>query len=150
MEYIGFLLKVIFFISILLFKIPRRPVKEFSLFDVSLFLFLIEMMVDGVIREDFLFFFLVTVLSIIILNLKSIWDSTEIEDDKSIMGQVYPRIYKNNPIPIIVNGVLEEKNLKILKKDEHWVQEVLTKENIDLHKVYYAFYFNRNMHIIVY
>ena len=38
--------------------------------------------------------------------------------------------------------------LKILNKDEDWVEEMLKKKNININDVFYAFYKDNNIFII--
>ena len=44
------------------------------------------------------------------------------------------------PLPIIVSGVIEDNYLKMIGKDEKWVDKELKKKNVKLADVYCAFY----------
>lgn len=44
------------------------------------------------------------------------------------------------PMPIILDGVVDENVLKDLNKDKKWVYKILKEENISLNNVFYAFY----------
>jgi len=44
------------------------------------------------------------------------------------------------PMPIILDGVIDENVLKDLNKDKKWVYKILKKENISLNNVFYAFH----------
>lgn len=63
---------------------------------------------------------------------------------------VFP--YKDNksplPLPIILDGDIEEETLKHLKKDKKWVYDFLDKKDILLQDVFYAFYKDKNIFII--
>lgn len=53
-----------------------------------------------------------------------------------------------NPLPIIVCGEIEHKNLKLLDLNESWLLEKLNKKNISIKKVYYANYENDDLFLI--
>lgn len=57
---------------------------------------------------------------------------------------------KEYPLPIIVDGHIDKFVLKEINKDEKWVMELLSKKNIDLDKVFYAFYKHNGTYIITY
>ena len=52
------------------------------------------------------------------------------------------------PLPIILDGVIEEDTLKHLKKDKKWVYDFLDKKDIKLQEVFFAFYKDKNIFII--
>ncbi len=45
----------------------------------------------------------------------------------------------NYPMPIIVDGELQEKALNFIKKDKHWLEHELAKKNLKIEDVFYAF-----------
>lgn len=52
------------------------------------------------------------------------------------------------PLPIVLDGDIQEDTLKHLKKDKKWVQNILEKRNINLEDVFFAFYKDKNIFII--
>lgn len=63
---------------------------------------------------------------------------------------VFP--YKNAksplPLPIILDGDIQEDTLKHLKKDKKWVYNFLDQKDINLNDVFFAFYKDKNIFII--
>lgn len=47
---------------------------------------------------------------------------------------------KEYPLPLVLDGKLDHKVLKEIKKDEKWFSSILNKNNIILENVFYAFY----------
>ena len=52
------------------------------------------------------------------------------------------------PLPLILDGDIEEDTLKHLKKDKKWVYNFLDKKDIKLEEVFFAFYKDKNIFII--
>lgn len=52
------------------------------------------------------------------------------------------------PLPLILDGVIDYKVLKEIKKDYSWIINILKKKNIELEEVFYAFYTNGKTFII--
>lgn len=52
------------------------------------------------------------------------------------------------PLPIILDGDIQEDTIKHLKKDKKWVYNFLEKKNIELGDVFFAFYKDKNIFII--
>lgn len=52
------------------------------------------------------------------------------------------------PLPIILDGDIQEDTVKHLKKDKKWVYNFLDKKNIKLQDVFFAFYKDKNIFII--
>lgn len=52
----------------------------------------------------------------------------------------------NYPLPIILDGKLDEESLKNINKDKKWINEQLNNENIK--DIFYAYYENDTLHII--
>jgi len=46
---------------------------------------------------------------------------------------------KEYPLPIILDGILDEKVLKEIKKDTVWLYQILKKNSVKLENVFYAF-----------
>ena len=55
---------------------------------------------------------------------------------------------KNYPLPVIIDGKIDEETLVQIKKDESWINKVLNDKNFKLEDVFYAFYRNNNLFII--
>lgn len=52
------------------------------------------------------------------------------------------------PLPIILDGDIQEDTIKHLKKDRKWVYDFLDKKDIKLQDVFFAFYKDKNIFII--
>jgi len=52
------------------------------------------------------------------------------------------------PLPIILDGDIQEDTIKHLKKDKKWVYSFLDRKNIKLDDVFFAFYKDKNIFII--
>ena len=52
------------------------------------------------------------------------------------------------PLPLIVDGNIEEENLKFINKNRHWLDNTLKEKNISLDNVFYAFYKSKNVYFI--
>lgn len=53
------------------------------------------------------------------------------------------------PAPIIVDGVIQEKTLKNIRKNKIWIKLYLRKQNINLEDIFYAFYKNGKIYTIL-
>ena len=58
------------------------------------------------------------------------------------------RKHSSYPMPIIIDGRVEEKSLKQISKGERWLEEKLYNNGINLEDVFYAFYKNKKLYII--
>ncbi len=52
------------------------------------------------------------------------------------------------PMPLIVDGGVNEVTLKKLKKNETWLNKELSKNDVSLKNIFYAFYKNKQLFII--
>ena len=52
------------------------------------------------------------------------------------------------PLPLILNGEVNLKTLKSIKKNERWLDFELEKLNINKEDIFYCFYENNNLYII--
>ena len=52
------------------------------------------------------------------------------------------------PLPLILDSNIQKDTLKILNKNEEWVNKILERKGITLNEVFYAFYKNKNIFII--
>ena len=61
---------------------------------------------------------------------------------ENVIEKIFP--YKKEtsplPLPIILDGDIQEDTLKHLKKDKKWVYNFLDKKNIRLQDVFFAFF----------
>ncbi len=55
---------------------------------------------------------------------------------------------KDYPLPLIVDGVIDQLVLKELNKDERWISRLLEKNHVALNDVFYAFYTKNKTYII--
>ncbi len=55
---------------------------------------------------------------------------------------------RSYPLPVIMDGRIEEEVLNQIKKDRNWLEKELQKENISLENIFYAFYKNKKLYII--
>lgn len=55
---------------------------------------------------------------------------------------------KDYPIPIILDGVIDYDILKEIGKNEYWIQTLLSKNNVKLEEVFYAFYTRQKTYMI--
>ena len=55
---------------------------------------------------------------------------------------------KNYPLPVILDGTVDKETLAQIKKDDKWLNKILSDKKISLEKVFYAFYKNNNLFII--
>lgn len=54
----------------------------------------------------------------------------------------------NYPMPLIVDGIVDEETLVNINKDRIWIDEILKSKNLKIEDVYYAFYRDNNTYII--
>lgn len=52
------------------------------------------------------------------------------------------------PLPIILDGKIQEDTLIQIKKDEAWLKEKLKEENYDLEEIFYGFYQKNKLFLI--
>ena len=52
------------------------------------------------------------------------------------------------PLPLIVDGSIEEDNLKMINKDKKWMIDELFKKKVNLDNVFYAFYKDKDVFVI--
>ncbi len=55
---------------------------------------------------------------------------------------------KDYPLPLIIDGFIEEDTLFQIQKSRVWLQKELEKQNIPLSEVFYGFYKGNNLYII--
>ena len=55
---------------------------------------------------------------------------------------------KSYPLPLIIDGKLDEETLIQINKDNKWLKKTLDEYNVKLEDVFYAFYKNDNLFLI--
>ena len=55
---------------------------------------------------------------------------------------------KNYPMPIIIEGQVQEKTLKYIKKNREWLNNILLKSGEEMDDVFYAFYKDSKLFIV--
>ncbi len=64
---------------------------------------------------------------------------------------VFPKVGTKSgelPLPVILDGKIEEETLKELNKDKKWLLDLLKKENANLKDVFYGFYRKNSLYLI--
>mgnify|MGYP000051876994 FL=1 len=51
-------------------------------------------------------------------------------------------------MPLILDGVIQYETLNDINKNKEWLMKILKSENVNLDKVFYAFYKNNKCFII--
>ena len=54
----------------------------------------------------------------------------------------------NYPLPLIIDGKLDEETLMQIGKDNKWLKNELKKNNVEIEDIFYAFYRNKNLFLI--
>lgn len=52
------------------------------------------------------------------------------------------------PLPLVLDGVIEENNLKFINKTRKWLYNELSKKKINLDNIFYAFYKDDDIYVI--
>ena len=52
------------------------------------------------------------------------------------------------PLPLVLDGVIEENNLKFINKTRKWLNNELNKTKINLDNIFYAFYKDDDIYVI--
>lgn len=52
------------------------------------------------------------------------------------------------PLPLVLDGVIEENNLKFINKTRKWLNSELSKKKINLDNIFYAFYKDDDIYVI--
>lgn len=58
------------------------------------------------------------------------------------------KIKSENPFPLILDGKVETSTLKYINKDEKWLLDLLSKDNLSVSEIFYCFYKNNKAYII--
>lgn len=52
------------------------------------------------------------------------------------------------PLPLVLDGVIEENNLKFINKTRKWLNNELSKKKINIDNIFYAFYKDDDIYVI--
>ena len=52
------------------------------------------------------------------------------------------------PLPLVLDGIIEENNLKFINKTRKWLNNELNKKKINLDNIFYAFYKDDDIYVI--
>lgn len=52
------------------------------------------------------------------------------------------------PLPVIIDGKIQEDTLTAINKNKIWLEEELEKDNLTTEDIFYAFYKNKNLYLI--
>ena len=66
----------------------------------------------------------------------------------SIFKYNYFKIKSSYPMPLIVDGSIQDKALKYIHKNKEWLEGELKKKNLILKDVFYAFYKKNKIYIV--
>ena len=58
------------------------------------------------------------------------------------------KIKSENPFPLILDGKVETSTLNYINKDEKWLLDLLSKDNLNVSEIFYCFYKNNKAYII--
>lgn len=58
------------------------------------------------------------------------------------------KIKSENPFPLILDGKVETSTLNYINKDEIWLLDLLSKDNLSVSEIFYCFYKNNKAYII--
>ena len=56
--------------------------------------------------------------------------------------------YGEYPLPLILDGKVDDDVLNQIKKSTYWLERTLKDENVELEDVFYAFYRDKSLYII--
>lgn len=89
------------------------------------------------------------------LRQKEIKDISEVEyafleaNGKLSVFKYQPlKIKSSYPMPLILDGKIQDHTLKYLRKDKKWLYSLLNEENVNLKDIFYAFYKKKKIFII--
>jgi len=83
-------------------------------------------------------------------NIKNIEDIEYAFLDNSGKLSTFGYNKKDNdmPLPVILDGKVQYITLKLLHKDDKWIDKIITSENVSLNNIFYAFYKKGRLYII--
>ena len=66
----------------------------------------------------------------------------------SIFKYNFLKLESAYPMPLIVDGSIQEKALKQINKNNIWLENILHSKNLSYKEVFYCFYKNKKLYII--
>ncbi len=66
----------------------------------------------------------------------------------SIFKYNFLKIPSAYPMPLILDGSVQKKALKYVKKNETWLKNILNKEELEIKDIFYCFYKKKKLYII--
>lgn len=66
----------------------------------------------------------------------------------SVFKYNFLKLKTSNPLPLVLDGVIETSTLNYLKKDKKWLLDILKEKKVSLKNIFYAFYKNEDIFII--
>jgi len=58
------------------------------------------------------------------------------------------KIKSENPFPLVLDGIIQKSTLRYINKSEKWLMDLISKEQVDVRDIFYAFYKNNKAYII--
>ncbi len=58
------------------------------------------------------------------------------------------KLFGEYPLPLILDGEIDNDTLRQINKDEKWLEKMLQDENVELQNIFYAFYRNKKLFLI--
>lgn len=66
----------------------------------------------------------------------------------SIFKYNFLKTKSDYPMPLILEGIIQDVTLENMNKDKDWLIEKISKKNIDINNIFYCFYKNKKIYII--
>ncbi len=66
----------------------------------------------------------------------------------SIFQYNFFKLSSDYPMPLILDGSLQKKALEYIHKSEYWLQKELSRKNLNVSDVFYAFYKKKKIYLI--
>ena len=66
----------------------------------------------------------------------------------SIFKYNFLKTKSDYPMPLILEGIIQDVTLENMNKDKDWLIEKISRKNIDINNIFYCFYKNKKIYII--
>jgi len=66
----------------------------------------------------------------------------------SVFKYNFFRIKSQYPMPVILDGIVQETTLKAIHKNEYWLRNILKKKNMEPENIFYAFLKKKQLFLI--
>lgn len=66
----------------------------------------------------------------------------------SIFKYNFLKTKSDYPMPLILEGIIQDVTLENMNKDKDWLIEKINRKNIDINNIFYCFYKNKKIYII--